>query len=365
MSKPLDGLRVVEMEGIGPGPHAAMMLADMGADVVRVARPNSTDAEFTARTAGAYTMRNRTTVTADLKDSGQRDAVISLLDRADVLLEGMRPGVMERLGLGPVERLASNPRLVYARMTGWGQHGPLATAAGHDINYISLTGALHAIGAADRPVPPMNMVGDFGGGSMFLVTGILAALLERTRTGLGQVIDAAMVDGAAALIQPILELRAQGRWNDVRENNLLDGAAPFYRTYECSDGKFMAVGSVEPQFWARAVAGLGLDVDHLPEQLDDTQWPRVAGILAAAFRRRTRDEWAKIFADIDACVTPVLTFAEAPDHPHIASRRTLVAVPGGVIAAPAPRFAGSDTDWASEPNGSTVELEHVTKEWSR
>jgi alpha-methylacyl-CoA racemase len=364
MTGALDGVRVVEMEGIGPGPHAAMLLADLGADVVRVARPDNADAVNIAKTAGTHTARGRRTVTADLKDAEQRDAVIALIDQADVLIEGMRPGVMERLGLGPEDRLAANPRLVYARMTGWGQTGPLAKAAGHDINYISLTGALHAIGPADRPVPPLNMVGDFGGGSMYLVTGILAALLERATSGQGQIIDVAMTDGASALLQPILELRAQDRWNDTRADNLLDGAAPFYRTYECSDGRFMAVGSVEPQFWARTVAALGLELADLPDQLDTSQWAQVSETVAAVFATKTRAEWTEVFSAIDSCVTPVLTFAEAPDHPHIAARRTLVAAGDTVAAAPAPRFSRSTSEWTTDPTGSVTDLAGALKEWT-
>lgn len=365
MNKPLDGVRVVEMQGIGPGPHAAMMLADLGADVVRVGRPDAVGDEFAVRTAGTFTQRNRRQVWADVKDTSQRDAVIELIDRADVLIESMRPGVMERLGLGPDERMASNPGLVYARMTGWGQTGPLAPVAGHDINFISLSGALHAIGPAHRPLPPLNLVGDFGGGSMFLVTGVLAALIERQHSGLGQVIDVAMIDGVSALLQPILELRAQGRWNDARENNLLDGAAPFYRTYECRDGKFMAVGAIEPQFWARVIAALELDPAELPEQFDAAHWPRLTEILATVFRSRTRDGWSKIFSAIDACVTPVLTFAEAPHHPHLASRHTMVATTDGVLAAPAPRFSRSDSEWVSTPSGSLTDLGQAIDEWTR
>jgi alpha-methylacyl-CoA racemase len=361
MTGTLTGLRIVELESIGPAPHACMLLADMGADVVRVVRPDSPEWEYAT---GTYSVRNRTSVLANLKDERQRDAVVELIDRADVLVEGMRPGVAERLGLGPDERVLSNPRLVYARMTGWGQTGPLALAAGHDINYISLTGALHAIGPAARPIPPMNMVGDFGGGSMFLVTGILAALLERQRSGLGQVVDVSMTDGASSLLQPILELRAQGRWNDARANNMLDGGAPYYRTYECSDGRFMAVGAVEPQFWARVLDGLGLNVESLPEQNDAEHWPGLADILAEVFRTKTRDEWAAIFDNLDACVTPVLTFAEAADHPHIAARRTLVNVADGVTSAPAPRFSRSVIEWTTERTGSVTELEDALKRWT-
>jgi alpha-methylacyl-CoA racemase len=357
----LSGTRIVELASIGPGPHAGMLLADMGADIVRIVRPGAAEQEL----AGTFTMRGRTSVQADLKDAAALAQVLELLDGADVLIEGLRPGVTERLGLGPDVVLARNPRLVYARMTGWGQSGPLARTAGHDINYISLTGALHAIGPAENPVPPLNLVGDFGGGSMYLVTGIIAALLERERSGAGQVLDVAMVDGAAALIQPILELRATGVWNDVRGNNVIDGAAPFYRTYECADGKFLAVGSIEPQFYAELLRLLELDPASLPNQNDRDSWPQLTTTIAAAVRTRTRDEWAAVFADSDACVTPVLTFAEAPAHPHIAARRTLVDTAAGVTAAPAPRFARTPAEWSTDPVGTVVDLDDVVKQWQK
>jgi alpha-methylacyl-CoA racemase len=336
-----------------------MLLADLGAEVVRIVRPGTVGQEL----AGTFTMRGRTSVHADLKDPAALAQVLELLDSADVLIEGFRPGVTERLGLGPDEVLARNPRLIYARMTGWGQDGPLATTAGHDINYISLTGALHAIGPAERPIPPINLVGDFGGGSMYLVTGILAALLERVQSGVGQVLDVAMVDGAAALIQPILELRATGIWNDTRANNLIDGAAPFYRTYECADGKFLAVGAIEPQFYAELLRLFDIDPSTLPAQNDRQGWPEVTETIAATVGTRTRDEWAAVFAHSDACVTPVLTFAEAPAHPHVAARHSLVNADAGVTAAPAPRFSRSQTDWTPDPVGTVVELDDAVKQW--
>jgi alpha-methylacyl-CoA racemase len=359
VSGPLSGIRIVELASIGPGPHAGMLLADMGAEVVRIVRPGAPQQDL----AGTFTMRGRTSVVADLKDPAALAEVLELLDAADVLIEGLRPGVTERLGLGPDAVLARNPRLVYARMTGWGQTGPLASTAGHDINYISLTGALHAVGPAERPVPPINLVGDYGGGSMYLVTGILAALLERGRSGAGQVLDVAMVDGAAALIQPILELRANGEWNDTRGNNIIDGAAPFYRTYECADGKFLAVGAIEPQFYAELLRLLGLDVADLPEQNDRSRWPEVSGTIADVVRTRTRDEWAVVFDGTDACATPVLTFAEAPHHPHVAARRTMVESAAGATAAPAPRFSRSQAQWSAERVGSVVDLVDAVKRW--
>jgi alpha-methylacyl-CoA racemase len=291
---PLDGLRVVELGGLGPVPHAAMVLADLGAEVVRVERPPG-DA-----VPGDPTLRGRRRVLADLKDPAGRDAVLALAARADVLIEGFRPGVAERLGIGPDD---CPPRLIYGRMTGWGQTGPRAADVGHDINYLALTGVLHAIGrAGERPVPPLNLVADFGGGSMLLVVGVLAALVERERSGRGQVIDAAMVDGVPMLAQLIWGLLDQGRWTDRRGLNLLDGGAPFYDTYTCADGKHVAVGAIEPQFQAelRAVLGVG-DLGR--------------ETLTAAFRTRTRDEWTAAFAGRDACVTPVLSFAEAAADP--------------------------------------------------
>lgn len=337
-----------------------MLLSDMGADGVRVLRPNSAPEECT----GTFTRRGRTAVVADLKDPAQRSQVLELCDRADVLIEGLRPGVTERLGLGPDDLLRRNARLVYARMTGWGQWGPMATTVGHDINYISLTGALHAVGPASTPVPPLNLVGDYGGGSMLLVSAVLAALFERERSGLGQVLDVAMIDGVAALIQPILELRSEGRWSDGREENLLDGAAPFYRTYECGDGKHVAVGAIEPQFYAELLRVLELSDESLPGQLDRDRWPELADTIGAMFQTRPRDEWAKIFEGTDSCVTPVLTFAEAPRHPHVAARRSLVEAEQGVTAGPSPCFRGSSPTRPADRTGSVKELSAVVEEWS-
>lgn len=282
MDKPLSGIRVVELAGIGPGPHACMMLADLGADVVRVIRPGMSEPP------SPYTLRGRTTVQADLKDAGHLAVVLDLVAQADVLVEGYRPGVAERLGIGPDVGLSRNPRLVYGRMTGWGQTGPLATTAGHDINYISLTGALHAIGGAEGPVPPLNLVGDYGGGSMLLVNGILAALVQRSVTDAGQVVDAAMVDGAALLLAGILELRPLGMWRDERASNILDGAAPYYRTYRCADGGFMAAGAVEAQFYGLLVRGLGLDTADIPDRDDPANWKELSERFADAFASRPR-----------------------------------------------------------------------------
>ncbi|GGM62145.1 CaiB/BaiF CoA transferase family protein [Dactylosporangium sucinum] len=336
----LAGLRVLELAGIGPAPHAAMLLGDMGAAVLRVERPGAP-----AEQLPSHVLRNRTIVEADLKRD--LDRVLDLAACADVLIEGFRPGVAERLGIGPEECLRRNARLVYGRMTGWGQEGPRAGTAGHDLNYISVTGVLDAIGRPDAPVPPLNLVGDFGGGSLFLVAGILVALVERGRSGLGQVVDAAMVDGASVLAQHILEMRAQGAWLPGRAANLLDGGAPFYRTYACADGRFVAVGALEPKFYALLLHGLGLVGSALPEQYDRAGWPVLAERFASVFRRRTRDEWAESFAGTDACVTPVLTFDEAVHEPHVAARGALRLAQGHVVAGHAPRFGRSDAGVAS------------------
>ena len=336
---PLAGLKVVELAGIGPGPHAAMILADLGADVVRIDRPTG-GLRLSPPDYPDPTLRGRRLVAADLKDAAGRETVLRLVERADVLLEGYRPGVTERLGVGPADCHARNPRLVYGRMTGWGQDGPLAQRAGHDINYISLTGALHAIGrGGERPVPPLNLVGDFGGGSMLLVVGVLAALWDAQRSGEGQVVDAAMVDGASLLVQMVWGLLGQKAWNDERGTNLLDGHAPFYDTYTCSDGRHVAVGAIEPQFYAALLTGLGLADADLPAQFDRDSWPETTARFAEVFATRTRDEWAEHFAGTDACVTPVLAFGEVAGHPHLAARATVVERDGVTQAAPAPRFS--------------------------
>ncbi|MBP2413655.1 alpha-methylacyl-CoA racemase [Arthrobacter stackebrandtii] len=358
MGGPLQGLKVVELSAMGPAPHAAMMLADLGAEVVRVVGPAPPVGGYDV---GTHLQRGRTTVRANLKDPAHLEGVRGLVAAADVFLEGFRPGTTERLGLGPEECLALNPRLVYGRMTGWGQDGPLAQRAGHDINYMALTGALHAIGPAERPVPPLNLVGDFGGGSMFVLTGILAALWERERSGLGQVVDAAMVDGVSVLSQIILELRSVNLWNDTRAANLLDGAAPFYRTYETSDGRHVAVGAIEPQFYALLIDGLGLSAGELPDRDDPRQWPALEALLAGAFAARTRDEWADVFDGVDACVTPVLTYAEAAKNTHIAARGALSGSGRHVVAAPAPRFSRT-ASVARDPAGET-DFETILSSW--
>jgi alpha-methylacyl-CoA racemase len=362
-SGPLAGVRIVELAGLGPGPHAAMVLGDLGADVVRIDRPSGGLRIGNAAVPDPI-LRGRRRVAANLKDPADRESVLRLVEHADVLIEGYRPGVTERLGVGPADCHARNPRLVYARMTGWGQDGPLAARAGHDINYISLTGALHAIGrAGERPVPPLNLVGDYGGGSMLLVVGVLAALWEARDSGRGQVVDAAMVDGVSVLVQMIWSLLGQGAWLDEPGANLLDGHAPFYDTYTCADGRHVAVGALEPQFYAELVDGLGLGEAQLPEQHDRDGWPRLRARFTEAFASRTRDEWAAVFADTDACVTPVLSFAEAAAHPHLRARSTIIAPDGVRQAAPAPRFSRTPSQ-ARPVSDATEDVEDVIAAWS-
>jgi alpha-methylacyl-CoA racemase len=341
MAGPLSGIRILEIAGIGPGPFAGMMLADHGAEVIRIERPNAPPGLAPAHTD--ILARNRRAVAIDLKKPEGVAVLRDLARGADGLIEGFRPGVMERLGVGPEVLLADNPKLVFGRMTGWGQTGPLARTAGHDIDYIALAGALHAYGrAGEKPTPPINMVGDFGGGGMFLAFGMVSALLHAARTGQGQVIDCAMVDGAAVLMSMIWSFRAAGFWRDERGVNMLDTGAHFYDTYETADGKFMAVGAIEPQFYAelRRLAGLAEDRD-LDAQMNFAEWPALKARVAAAFKARTRDEWTAIFDGTDACVSPVLSMKEAPIHPHNAARGTFVEASGVTQPAPAPRYSAT------------------------
>ncbi|MET0864910.1 MAG: CaiB/BaiF CoA-transferase family protein [Nakamurella sp.] len=359
---PLAGTRVVEFAGIGPTPLACMMLSDLGADVVRVRRPGAGELDVIPRDQRDPVLRGRRIVEADLTDPAAHHAVTQLINRADVLVEGFRPGVMEKLGFGPDDCLARHPGLIYGRMTGWGQSGPDASTAGHDLNYLAVTGALHAIGrAGERPPVPLNLIGDYGAGSTFLVMGVLAALLERGRSGRGQVIDAAMVDGVSTLLQPVLSWRAAGLWTDDRESNLLDGAAPYYDTYTCADGRFVAVGAIENRFYAELLTGLGLIDDELPDRADRSNWPELRTILKRAFRSRTRDEWAAVFGGSDACVTPVLTFAEAADHQQLQSRGSLYLRAGRLEAAAAPRFSRSAV--GTNATAVPVDLVDVLTSW--
>ena len=358
---PLRGVKVVELAGIGPGPHAAMLLADLGADVVRVERPGG------AMSAGAretdLLTRGRPSVAMDLKQPDAVDAVLDLVGRADVFLEGMRPGAAERLGLGPEECRARNPRLVYGRMTGWGQDGPLAQTAGHDMNYIGISGSLHGLGqSAERPMFPANLLGDFGGGSTYLVIGVLAALLESRASGEGQVVDAAIVDGTAHLNAMLASMIAGGGWREERGVNLLDGGMPFYDVYETSDGRHMAVAPLEPQFYDELVAGLGL-AGKLPDRYDFARHDELREALADRFRERTQAEWTEVFADTDACCTPILPLTEAAEHPHLKARGTYVTRDGLLQPAPAPRFSRTVPSLGSGPSVPGGNSREVLQAW--
>ena len=352
---PLAGVKVIELGGIGPGPHAAMVLADLGADVVRVRRPGGLQIP-----AEDLDLLHRGKRIVDLDVKSQPGKLLDLAAKADVLLDGFRPGTCERLGIGPDECAAFNPRLIYARITGWGQDGPLAKVAGHDINYLSQTGVLSAIGYRDRPpVAPLNLVADFGGGSMFVLLGIVAALYERERSGKGQVIDAAMVDGVSILSQMAWTMKSTGTLKDERESFMLDGGAPFYRTYETADGKYMAVGAIEPQFFAHLLAGLRLSAEDVPNQLDSSAFPELHKLFADKFASKTRDEWTEIFAGTDACVTPVLTWREAAQSDHLRARSTLVTANDVDQAAPAPRFSRTPSGPVGSAPKATTPIDEI------
>lgn len=358
---PLAGVRIVEFAGIGPGPFAGMLLGDMGAEVVRIERPGTAVAD-----ARDYVGRSRSAVVQlDLKDEDDRIQALNLIGHADALIEGFRPGVMERLGLGPEVGLRVNPKLVYGRMTGWGQTGPFALVAGHDINYISLTGALAAIGReAEAPALPLNLVGDYGGGALYLVVGLLAGILNARSTAKGQVVDAAMCDGAASLMTHFFALQAQERWTTRREDNLLDGGAPFYRTYLCADGRSVAVGPIESKFYAILREKLDLNDELFDRQNDKRAWPAMRARLREIFAARTRGEWVALFAGDDACVTPVLDLTESPAHPHFAARRTFVDEAGGVQPAPAPRFSNTPSRIQNSPALQTSDPQSVLRRWT-
>ena len=357
---PLAGVRVVEVGGIGPGPFAAMMLSDLGADVVRVDRP-----EEDLRPTHAVLLRGRRSVVADLKSEHGLAVVLALVERADILLEGFRPGVAERLGFGPSVALERNPRLVYGRMTGWGQDGPYAALAGHDLTYLAVAGVLDAFAGADgRPVPPLNLLGDFGGGGMMLALGVVSALWHARESGQGQVVDAAIVDGVAAMTAMHQSMLASGLWSAARGANLFDGGAPFYRCYRTADDRWLAVGAIEPVFYDRFVRGLGLaDAEVGAAQLDATQWPRLAALFADRVAARTLADWVAVFADLDACVAPVLTVQEARSDPHLAARASYAAVPGSpglVQPGPTPRFSATPTTAgppATDPGAHTDAVE--------
>jgi alpha-methylacyl-CoA racemase len=358
---PLKGLRVVELAGIGPGPYAAMLLADLGAEVVRIERPG---AQATSVPPEKDVLRrNRRSVVLDLGAPEGLRATLQLVARADVLMEGFRPGVTERLGLGPDDCWAVNPRLVYGRMTGWGQSGPLASSAGHDIGYIAITGALHAIGRRDGdPVPPLNLLGDFGGGSMFLVLGLLAACWETARSGQGQVVDAAIVDGASSLTALLHGMMASDLWRDERASNVLDGGVPWYDTYGTADGRHMAVGALEPRFYEEFVRLLGIDSDEA-ERMNPSRWSDLRTKISVAFKARTQAEWSQLFEGTDACVAPVLSLREAAGHPHLVERGTFVEVEGIVQPAPAPRFSRFAPALPTPPRPTGADTRQVLESW--
>ncbi len=357
---PLAGLKVLEFAGIGPAPFACMILADLGADVLRIDRAGS---ESLLGLKRDFIGRGRRSLVLDLKKPEDLDTTRRLAARADALVEGFRPGVMERLGLGPEALHRENPGLVYARMTGWGQSGPLAATAGHDLGYIAVTGALHAIGTADTPIPPINLVGDLGGGSLYLITGILAAIFERQRSGRGQVVDAAITDGAASLMGMAYAMMNENQWQDEREANLLDGGAAVYRAYACADGRHIAVAPLERKFFEVFARTLGLEPADWPDHLNPAAWPALEAKLTALFRTRPRDEWCELFAGTDACVAPVLSMREAPRHPHNAARNTFIEVEGATQPAPAPRFSRSVSATPAAPPALGQGGDEALRDW--
>ena len=355
---PLSGLKVLEFAGIGPGPFCGMLLSDLGADVVRIDRKGS------GRSSPAdVTARGRRSVALDLKQPAAVEACLKLMETADAVFEGFRPGVMERLGLGPDVALQRNPRLVYGRMTGWGQTGPYAKAAGHDMNYIAITGALHAIGTTEKPVPPLNLVGDFGGGALYLAFGLMAGVISARETGKGQVIDCAMSDGAASLMAMFYGFKAMGMWRDERRTNLLDGGAHFYDTYQCSDGKWVSIGSIEPQFYALLLEKTGITDPEFSNQMSRDHWPSLREKLAAVIATKTQAEWCELMDATDVCFAPVLTLDEAPRHAHNVARQTFVEVAGVMQPAPAPRFSATPGEIQSPPPAIGAHNDAALTEW--
>ncbi|WP_448560283.1 CaiB/BaiF CoA transferase family protein [Tistrella mobilis] len=357
---PLQGIRVIEIAGLGPGPFCAMLLADLGADVLRIERATGSglfDPKFD------LSNRGKRSVVLDLKKPEGVAAVLKLVESADILTEGFRPGVMERLGLGPDICLARNPKLVYGRMTGFGQTGPLAKVAGHDINYIAMSGALHAIGGPDKPVPPLNLVGDFGGGALYLAFGLMAALIEAGRSGKGQVVDATMIDGAASLMTMMYGMAAAGSWDDRRSANLVDGGAHFYDTYETADGRHVSIGSIEPQFYAELIRLAGLDPAEFAAQNDKAEWPRMKARLVEVFKTKTRDEWCSLMEGSDVCFAPVLSMFEAPEHPHNRERGTFIEVDGVVQPGPAPRFSRTTPGRPTPPPAPGAHTDQGLADW--
>ncbi len=357
---PLAGVKIVEFAGIGPGPMCAMLLADLGADILRIDRVDPDQPMFRSNVLN----RSRRSVSIDLKHPDGIETALKLVDQADGLIEGFRPGVMERLGVGPDVCLARNPKLAYGRMTGWGQEGPLAQAAGHDINYIALTGALHAIGPKEGPPsPPLNIVGDFGGGALYLALGMVSAILEASKSGKGQVLDVAMVDGAASLITAAYGLRSIGVWKDEREANQLDGGSHYYGAYETKDGEFISIASIEPQFYAELLQRLDLEKETLPDQLDRDNWPAMKDKLRALFKQKTRDEWCSILEGTDVCFAPVLSMGEAPNHPHMKARDTFIEIDGVVQPAPAPRFSRTELEVQCPPPQPGADTASSLEDW--
>jgi alpha-methylacyl-CoA racemase len=360
----LSGYKIVEFAGIGPAPMCAMLLADMGADVLRIDRAEDAALGVALETKYSLLSRGRKSVAIDLKKPEGVAAAMKLIEKADALLEGFRPQVMERLGLGPDECLKRNPRLIYGRMTGWGQEGPLAHAAGHDINYIALSGVLASIGRrGEAPVPPLNLVGDFGGGGLYLALGVVAGLLEAQKSGKGQVVDSAMVDGAASLLTAIYGMHASGMWSDKRGENILDTGAHFYDVYETKDGEYVSIGSIEAKFYAELLKRSGLEGQEMPRQMDRKAWPDLKEKFSALFKAKTRDEWCKIMEGSDICFAPVLSMAEAPNHPHNQERGTFVEVEGVVQPGPAPRFSRTPSKIQRPPAKPGEHTEEALREW--
>lgn len=365
MSGPLTGLKVIELAGIGPAPMAAMMLSDMGAEVIRVDRLTASGLGIPMPKKFNFLGRGRKSIALDLKNPDGINTLLELIDKADIVIEGFRPGVMERLGMGPDVCLERNPKLVFGRVTGWGQEGPLSKCAGHDLNYIALSGALHAIGRSndEPPTPPLNLVGDFGGGTMFIVVGILAALHEVKNSGKGQVVDAGMVDGALSLMTSIYGMHAGGNQSDERASNILDSGAHFYNTYETRDGKYVSIGSIETKFYAMLLEKLGLDPDSLPPQMERESWPAMKEKFKEIFLTKTRDEWCALMENTDICFAPVLSLAEAPDYAHNKERGSFVDVEGVMHPAPAPRFSATPSSIKSPTPPTGVHTDEVLADW--
>lgn len=361
---PLAGFKIVEMGGIGPGPMCALLLADMGADVIRIDRMADTGLGVHTDPKFNLLMRGRRSVAVDSKSPEGRDLILSLIKQADGLIEGFRPGVMERLGLGPDAVFEANPKIAFGRMTGWGQDGPMAPAAGHDLNYIALSGALHAMGRkGSMPTPPLNLVGDFGGGALYLAMGMLAAMLEAGKSGKGQVVDVSMVDGAASLMTTFFGLKAAGRWSDERGTNILDSGAHFYDVYETKDGKYVSIGSIETKFYAELLRLTGLEGEDLPAQMDESAWPKLRERFAEVFIAKTRDEWCDIMEGTDVCFAPVLSMDEAAKHPHNIARETFVDIDGVVQPAPAPKFSRTKSEIQGAPCSPGQHTDEALGSW--